>query len=322
MRADRLISLLMLLQRRGRMTAEELAAELEVSVRTIYRDLDALSASGIPVVAERGVGGGCGLLEEYRANLAALTEDEARSLFLLSVPEPLAALGLAPTLKTAYHKLSAALPGLRQEAALARPRIHLDWTPWRKARSEPQLQAVYRAIQEGRRLHIGYRLANLIPVEQAVDPCGLVAKAGAWYLVFSSAGKLNWRRVASLETVEVLEQPCRLPEDFDLAAFWSGVCARVEQENLAYRVRLRVQPPALPALRDQARALAPGPEPGEDGWQTCELYFESLPEARRCVLSLGGAVEVLEPEPLRRSVADFAAQTASLYAQKASVSHN
>ena len=147
MRADRLLSILMLLQARGKMSAQALADELEVSVRTIYRDLDALSAAGVPVYAERGPGGGCLLLDSYRTTLTGLTRDEVRALFALSIPSALSELGIDDEARTALYKLSAALPASRRpDEAGSRQRVHLDPEGWSDPKAPaPHLQRIYQA---------------------------------------------------------------------------------------------------------------------------------------------------------------------------------
>src|SRR5512147_1801731 len=202
MRADRLLSLLMLLQARGRMTAQELAQELEVSERTIYRDINALSASGVPIYAESGPGGGCALLDSYRTNLTGLTADEARALFMLSIPAPLDQLGVTQELKTALLKLSAALPEARRhDEARIRQRIHLDSLGWfQEAGAEPHLQTLYRAVWEDRKVAVTLRLefgAFLqTQIEQVIAPYGLVAKAGVWHIVAAVDDRLRVYRAA------------------------------------------------------------------------------------------------------------------------------
>ncbi len=315
MRADRLIALLMLLQSRGRLTAEALSAELEVSVRTIYRDLEALSTAGIPVYAERGVGGGCALLEDYRANLASLTEAEARSLFILSVPEPLAALGMGQTLKSAYLKLAAALPGLRRSQELGRARVHLDWSGWRSSPVAPHLMTAYQAAAENRCLNIRYSLANGMLIDQLVEPYGVVAKAGTWYLVYAAKGKLSWLRLSDLREAEIKDQAFSPPVEFDLAAYWQVACAEVEREARAYRVLVRADPAVVPVLTGQPEAAIAGLLPSGQAWQEVALYFDSFEAARERLLALGRAVEIVAPEPLRRSVLDFAAQICDFYNQ-------
>ena len=172
MRADRLLSILLLLQGRGRMTAEELAEELEVSVRTIYRDIDALSAAGVPVYTDRGPGGGCSLLESYRTNLTGLTQSEVQALFMLSIPSPLVDLGVSQELRMALLKLSAALPKAAQRAEeRARSRIHLDSTWWfQSGEPVPHLPTIQEALWTDRKLVVRYRLPFASQVERRVDP--------------------------------------------------------------------------------------------------------------------------------------------------------
>ena len=312
MRADRLISILMILQEHGQVRAEDLATRLEVSVRTIYRDLDALSTAGIPVYAERGVGGGCGLMEEYRASLSALTEDEVRLLLLLSIPEPLEALGLGGTLQTAYHKLAAAFPAIRARQAGSMPRIYLDWAGWKLRQAAPLLPVVYRAVTENRRLRIRYSLPNRIQVEQKVDPYGLVAKAGAWYLIFAVHARLDWRLVTSLDSAELSAETFDLPPEFNLEGFWKEACARVEREAVPYRARVRVDGALLAHLSTRPWS---GLRSHPSGQVDIDLEFESFYDARQYILGQGRAMEVLEPEPLRRSVLDFAEQVVGVYSK-------
>ena len=165
MRADRLLSILMLLQARGRLTAGELARELEVSERTIYRDVDALSASGVPIYGDRGPDGGYALLDSYRTSLTGLTEREVRALFMLSIPAPLADLGVDGELRTALHKLAAALPDARRgDEERVRRRIHLDAVWWsREHEPVPYLAAIHEAVWQDRRLSIRYRQAFGVP---------------------------------------------------------------------------------------------------------------------------------------------------------------
>src|SRR5437868_4520088 len=185
MRADRLLSLLMLLQARGRMTAHDLAEELEVSERTIYRDVEALGIAGVPVVAERGPGGGCALLDGYRTNLTGLTEAELRALFLSTVSGPLADLGLKEAVNAAMLKLSAALPQVRlHDVDHMRQRVHLDPAAWfQPEEPTPYLNAIQDAVWHDQRLDITYRRVDGRRSKQCVEPYGLVAKASTWYFV-------------------------------------------------------------------------------------------------------------------------------------------
>lgn len=325
MRADRLLSILMLLQSRGRLTAEQLAQEVEVSVRTIYRDLDALSAAGVPVYAERGPGGGCALLEDYRTTLTGLTPDEVRALFMLSIPAPLADLGLSRELKAALLKLSASLPPSRRAVEVqARQRFHLDPTGWSEAAEPvPHLSTLHQAVWQDRLLRLTYRLPFDAQGVWQVEPYGLVAKANVWHLVCRRNGHMRVLRVSRVADARLDEGTFTRPASFDLVAFWQEWCAEIEAHQPSYVAIVRAAPQLLPWLpdhfgakiRDQI-ASAQRQDAGEataGGWLTLTLPFESLEEARDKLLALGGAVEVLSPRALRASVADYAAQILALY---------
>jgi predicted DNA-binding transcriptional regulator YafY len=320
MRADRLLSILLLLQARGRMTAQQLAAELEVSVRTIYRDLDALSAAGVPVYAERGPGGGCALLDSYRTTLTGLTQDQVRALFMLGIPAPLAELGMGQELRGALIKLAASLPASRRaDEAQVRGRIHLDSVAWfETAEPVPHLQTIQRAVWADRRLHLVYHLPFDARAEWQVDPYGLVAKASTWYLVCARDGQVRSLRVSRILDARVVDQAFERPADFDLVAFWQAWCAEVESHRPHYPATVRVAPvliPWLPALFGEKirNAMAQADPPDAEGWITLNLPFETLEDARGRLLALGGAVEVLQPQALRDSVCDYARQIAGLY---------
>jgi len=315
MRADRLLNMLLLLQTRGRLTAAELAAELEVSERTIYRDLDALSGAGIPVYAERGPGGGCSLLDSYRTTLTGLSENEVRALFLLSVPSPLADLGIAGEIKTALLKLVAAKPPDSDPVAR---RIHLDTTWWFESDNPaPHLRPLYEALIAERQVMLRYRQAFGTEVERLADPYGLVAKAGVWYLVCGQNDRVRVHRVSHLLAASVTDEGFPYPAGFDLASFWADWCTRAESVRAIYPVIVRVSPDLarwLPSILGDSIREAIEAVPADDvGWLTLTLPFESLEAARARLLGWGGAVEVLAPEALRRSVADFAEQIVARY---------
>ncbi len=320
MRADRLLSIMMLLQARGRMTAQDLAAELEVSVRTIYRDLDALSMAGVPVYAERGPGGGCALLDSYRTTLTGLTQDEIRALFMLSIPAPLAELGVDHELKAALLKLSAALPATRRHTEeRVRQRIHLDSEGWFESREPvPHLRTIQQALWQDRRLIITCQLRFETQAEWVVEPYGLVAKANIWHLVCAREGSVRVYRASRILDASLLDEPCLRPTDFDLLAFWQEWCTAAEENRPVYPVSARVSPDFvswLPYYFGEAigEEIARAGPPDADGWVIVTLPFESLEGARDRILSFGRAVEVLAPVALRRSVLDHAAQTVSLY---------
>jgi predicted DNA-binding transcriptional regulator YafY len=324
MRADRLISLLMLLQSRGRMTAHELAELLEVSERTIYRDVEALSGSGVPLYAEHGPGGGLALLDSYRTNLTGLNEGELRALFMMfSLPGPLDKLGVRQELKSAMLKLSAALPNAsRKDEEKVRQRFYLDWSWWfHNQEPVPHLVAIRQAVWEERPLRLHYRNFLSILTSLEVKPYGLVAKAGIWYLVAGVDSAQRVFQISFLADVEVLEGTFTQPADFDLAAFWQRWCAEYEQNQHAFQARLRVSPALVRILplyfgRRVSDLLAEAGPPDAEGWFTITLSFESLEAARDRILNFGSAAEVLEPLALRCTLLDYAEQIVSFYRKK------
>jgi len=320
MRADRLLSILMILQARGKVTALALGEELEVSERTIYRDVEALSGAGVPLYAERGPGGGIALLEDYRTNLTGLNGDEVRALFMLSIPSPLMQLGVGQELRAAMLKLSAALPeSRRREQQGARQRIHLDAAWWgQSGLPGPHLLTVQQAVWQDRRLRIVTRTHFGAEIELSVDPLGLVAKASEWYLV--ARREDGWRvfKVSDLVKADLLEQSFLRPPDFDLPGFWAAYCRQVESERGLFWAELRISAALaweLPVrLGDRAPlVLAEAGPPDETGWRRVRMPFDSLELARDKILTFGGAAEVLEPPALARSVADFADQIRRVY---------
>lgn len=325
MRADRLLALLMLLQSRERMTAQKLAEELEVSERTIYRDLDALSAAGVPVYAQRGPGGGCALLDSYRTDLTGLTEDEARALFMLSIPGPLADLGVSQELKAALSKMSAALPAAqRRDAEHVRQRVHLDATGWFQPEEPvPHLRTIQEAVWGDRKLDIKYRRADSTPGERVVDPYGLVAKASIWYMVAAVGEQMRVYRVSRVQAATLTEEPFERPKGFDLASYWTEWCAEFEASRPRYPFTLRVAPEFIPVLPQvfgegvHALIAQAGP-PDAEGWLTLSMTLETLGMARSYVLGFGTMVEVLEPQELRDSVLDFASRIVAFYTRERS----
>lgn len=322
MRADRLLTLLMLLQVRGRLTAQKLSEELEVSERTIYRDLDALSAAGVPVYAERGPGGGCALLDSYRTSLTGMTEDEVRALFMLSIPSPLADLGVGPELKAALLKLSASLPAAQQrDAERVRQRIHLDASGWfQPAESTLHLPTIQEAVWQDRKLQVTYRRADGSQRQRLVEPYGLVAKVGVWYLVRALEGRLGVYRVSRIQEASLTDETFERPAGFSLADYWAEWCAEFESSRPHYDVTLRVAPEFIPELPQiygegvHAKIEAAGP-PGEQGWLTLPFTFETPEIARGHVLSMGVMVEVVEPQALRQNVIDFAKRIVEFYGE-------
>jgi predicted DNA-binding transcriptional regulator YafY len=319
MRADRLLSILLILQTQGCLTAKELAAELEVSERTIYRDMDALSSAGVPVYAERGPGGGCFLLESYRTNLTSLTRDEISALFMLSIPTPLVDLGLDHDVKTAYLKLSAALPDLfRQERETSQDRIHLDPSPWFQDKEYiPHLLTINRGISEDRKIDFNYQLAFGAQIKHLVEPYGLVSKETEWYFIFSQTGVISVVRLSDILESQLSEEKFILPAEFDLVEFWKAWCSRRESNIPRFEVQILIKPELLELLKLSRSPLLLDVHESDlathDGWQKMTLHFESFEKARKQVLSFGSAVEVLSPISLRKSIQDFAHQIMKVY---------
>jgi predicted DNA-binding transcriptional regulator YafY len=329
-RASRLLSVLLLLQNRGRVTARELADELEVSIRTIYRDMDALSASGVPVYADRGPDGGYSLLEGYRTQLTGMTAEEADALALSGMPGAAAELGLGRVLAAAQLKVQAALPGeLSDRAGRIAERFHLDAPGWfREADHVPTLTGVADAVWNQRVLRVRYRRwatgGREPEVERELEPLGLVLKAGTWYLVARpheagpDTGPRTYRvaRVLDLETLDVRFDR---PDDFDLWKYWHRRTQELTDALYQAEATVRMSPRALELAQVRlsphtARALAEGSWPAdEDGWVRAVIPIESLAHARGELLALGADVEVLAPPALREQMIETAHALAALY---------
>ncbi|MER7462774.1 YafY family protein [Streptomyces sp. NPDC097981] len=325
MKSSRLLSILLLLQTRGRMTAAELAQELEVSVRTVYRDAEALAEAGVPLYADAGHSGGYRLLDGYRTRLTGLNTGEAEALFLTGMPGPAAELGLGQALSAAQLKLRAALPAeLREQADRMRLRFHLDAPGWYAEHEEtPYLAQVADAVWRGRVIEVRYRRwKEPQEVDRRLEPYGLVLKAGRWYLVAAPAGpegpaQPRTYRVDQILAVRETAQECGLPEGFELAAHW-----RRAQEEFHARLHpeealVRLSPRGAARLTGaQARALAACgvPDPELAGWTRAALPVESPEQAEEQFLSLGPEAEVLSPPALRSRIRATLAAMTSRYA--------
>ena len=320
MRADRLLSILLLLQARGRMTARQLAGEMEVTERTIYRDINALSSAGVPVYGLAGPNGGFRLLESYRTNLTGLTAAEARALLMLRIPAVMDDLGLADALQAALLKLSAALPDARrEEEERVRQGFHFDSRGWGHSTEHvPHLQTVHQAVLQQRKLLVTFRPRFATEIERLVAPYGLVAKTGTWHLVFVLNAAVRVRAVADFLDVRLVEERFDRPQTFDLAEFWDAWCAEHAQHQTSFSVVVRVSPRLLPELpRRFGDRIRSGPAQAHAseaaGWSRLVLTYGSLEEAREHILGFGRAIEVLEPYALRRSIRDYAEQIVDLY---------
>jgi predicted DNA-binding transcriptional regulator YafY len=281
--------------------------------------MDALGAAGIPVYAERGMGGGWALSEAYQTNLTGLNEAEIQALFLATPPQLLADLGLHQAADAALIKLMAALPAIsRHDAEFARQRIHVDGAGWLRAHEQvPFLPAVQEALWQDRKLRLTYQRGDDCTVERLVDPLGLVAKGSIWYLVAAVDGSTRTYRVARVRAASVADQPCQRPADFDLAAHWEQSSIEFRANLPRYPATLRADPAGLPALRAPGRYArverVEGPD--EDGWLRVDMLFEEEHNACEYVLSFGPRIEVLLPQSLRELVRQAAEGIVALYAR-------
>lgn len=319
MRASRLLSILLLLQARGRMTARALAEELEISVRTVHRDIDDLSASGVPVYADRGRTGGFQLLDGYRTQLTGLTAAEAESLFLAGLPGPAAELGLGEAMAVAHLKLLAALPGERREGAeRVAARFHLDPVGWyRQAERADLLPTLARAVWEPRKIRVRYGAWNEV-ADRELEPLGLVLKGGVWYLVAQAGGKARTYRVSSIRTLETTDVAFARPDGFDLAAYWEASSKAFEAQLYTGQATVRLSPRGMwmlaqlpQAVEEMARATA-GPADTE-GWVTAAIPIETVEHAAGEILKLGVEAEVLGPPDLRARMAEIVRRLAGVY---------
>ncbi|MFC7262020.1 helix-turn-helix transcriptional regulator [Streptomyces lutosisoli] len=317
MKSDRLLSILLLLQTRGRVPAHELADRLEVSVRTIYRDVEALSASGVPVYAERGRHGGIELLAGFRTDVTGLTADESRALFILAAQGAHAALGLDAALGSALRKVMAALPAPHRPAAeITSRRVLVDATRWKGGPQRAvDLDVLQDAVFTDRRLRLRYRHGgDAEPRTYTVDPYGLVSKAGVWYLVADRRGKPQLFRADRVRTATLLPDPVRRRPGVELGDAWEVLRRQVEERPGGLDVTVRVQRSRLDMfLRLNAAALSELPEDdGTSEWVIAGLSHGSIREART-LLAFGDTVEVLAPAEVREELAGTAAAISALY---------
>ena len=323
MRASRLVSLLLLLQARGQLTAGELAAELEVSERTVHRDVEALSASGVPIYAERGAHGGIRLVDGYRTRLTGMTGEEAEALFLAGLPGPAAELGLGTVVAAAQLKVLASLPPeLRARASRLVERFHLDAGDWfRASQPVPHLAALSDAVWSSTRITIEYDRGEG-PARRVLEPLGLVLKAGTWYVVAAVEGQVRTYRVSRVVAAEPGTEPFERPPGFDLGAYWAEAAAAYERDVARIEVVIRVRPDRLEQLRDavgNAVMLAADylAEPDPEGWLRLRLRLDWPGEAHATLLKAGRWVEVLAPAEIRARVASTARAIAERYAADA-----
>lgn len=317
MRTSRLVSMLLMLQMRGRVTAQALADEFEVSIRTVYRDVEQLGAAGVPIYADRGPGGGFALLDGYRARLTGITRAEAETLSIAGLTGAASDLGLSEQLRAAQLKLVSALPDAAPDVSPIGSRLHVDTSNWyRRPAAVPHLPLLASAVWQQRRISMHYESWDSEGL-RIREPLGLVLKGGDWYLVARVRTQMRTYRVAAITRLTVLDESFERPENFDLRAEWTASVARFEQGLLTGTAKLRVTPEGMAQLErlgaaafEQARS-----EPSaKAGWLDVMLPVEKIEQAAGQLLSLGACVEVLEPRELRERLRSLAQRIARLNA--------
>lgn len=317
MRADRLLSLLMMLQLRGRTTAGDLSTQLGVSVRTVYRDIETLIQSGVPISSDRGRTGGVRLAHGYQTRLTGLSADEAQALPFASVAVAAAALGFAETAEAARLKVLAALPRTtREQAYHASERFYLDPADWyRRSTTPPHLRLVAAAVWAGHVVQMDYESWSGRR-RRFVEPLGLVLKAGTWYMVGRQETRMSIYRVESIRRVHILPRKYIQPQNFDLATVWQEEVSRFESSLRRLRATIRVAQSAMSRVdrlgADAAEAIHLA-QPDQDGWRHATIWIESIGHAAGMLLGLGSEIEVLAPKGLRLELAKRATQVCTLY---------
>jgi len=318
-RAERLISILMTLQVRGHVTAEALAERLEVSTRTIYRDIDALSRSGVPVITDRGRGGGVSLVAGYKTELTGLSATESEALAFLGIDAAAAALGLAASAEAARLKVFAALPAAsRARAHRAHECFHLDPVDWyRRGTTPPHLRTIAAATWNSQSVELDYTSWTR-RTTRMVDPLGVVLKAGCWYLLarLSSKGSMHVFRLESVRGATVLARNFPRPKSFDLGRAWREEASRFEASLRKMKASLRVAPAAMSNIdrlgSEAADAIRAG-APDRKGWRKATIWMESIPYAAGLLLGFSTDIEVLSPPRLREELARRACGVSELY---------
>ncbi|HEX8997644.1 MAG TPA: YafY family protein [Ktedonobacterales bacterium] len=333
MRADRLLAILLLLQTHRRLSARELAARLEVSPRTVQRDMQALSSAGAPVYAAHGSQGGWSLLDGYHTDLTALSHTEAHSLTLLAPAQLLDDLGLRQAATTGLAKLLASLPDAqRRTTDDIRQRVYVDAAGWRAtAEQTPAFGDIQEALWRDRKVWMRYARNDGSQVERIVEPLGLVAKGRIWYLVAraedaGNAGDVGnvgnmgnmgdhaprTYRISRIASARLLDAPVSRPPDFDLGAYWASAQAAFTASLPRYPASVRIQASALPFARAMWRyaTFEEVGSPDASGWLTARVTFENREEACFCLLGLATQAEALAPDELARMVTERACQVA------------
>ncbi|MPV55106.1 transcriptional regulator [Burkholderia sp. HI2761] len=321
MKASRLLSIMMMLQARGRMTAPALAEALEVSERTILRDIDQLSTAGVPIWGDRGRNGGFQLRDGWSTDLTGLTEHEAHALILAGLPGPASELGLDGMATSARLKMIASLPpGARERADRVASRLHVDTVDWYRAQETPEfLREVADAVWGAYRIDVKYQSWRGMS-RRALEPLGLVLKGGAWYLVARVAGKAGALtfRLANIRELEATHRRFRRPARFDLAAHWRDAMSRYEADLYRLTAHIAVSPRAETWLANARIETAPvSPDAGSPdvpaGWKALLMPIESIEHGARKLLGYGAQVRILGPQALKDRFIDELSQLKALY---------
>ena len=318
MRGDRLISILLMLQAQGQMTAKELAERLEVSERTIYRDMEALSGAGIPVVAERGINGGWSLLDDYQTTLTGLKESEIRALFVPLSEQLLDDLGLTRISEEARNKLIASLPSVyRQNAKDVWNRIYVDTRAWRhKKEKAASFEVLKDAIWKDQKLKIVYQRADGQTADRIVAPLGLVAKGSNWYLIASKEnGEIRNYRASRIQSAVFVRETFDRPENFDIAHVWRSSTKEFIERLPTYEVRVKAAQDILPRLSftNYFVRIIETNEVDQEGWIPVTLSFDTEEEAKRYILGFAEHIRIIEPKELHGKILNMAESIVAHY---------
>lgn len=321
MRGDRLISILLLLQSNGKTTAKELSKKLEVSERTIYRDMEALSRTGIPIFAQRGKNGGWSLLEDYQTDLTGLKEAEVQALFFPPSTQLLDDLGLAQTSEDAWNKLIASLPSIyRENAKEVWNRIHVDTSAWfNREEKIASIEVLKKAIWKNKKLRIEYERADGVANERIVKPLGLVAKENRWYFIAAKEnGDIRNYRASRIRLVSPTEEIFERPKDFNLPQYWESSIKAFIEKLPRYEVCVEVAPSILAELKLSGYYvhIVEGERRVQEGWLPVKLAFETEIEARRYILGFIDQIRVIEPIQLNDKILEMAEAAVKFYKHK------
>ncbi|WP_078382494.1 helix-turn-helix transcriptional regulator [Sutcliffiella halmapala] len=318
MRGDRLLSILLLLQAQGQMTAKELSERLEVSERTIYRDMEALSGTGIPVYAERGKNGGWSLLEGYQTDLTGLKEAEIRALFVSPSNQLLDDLGMSRISEEARSKLITSLPTIyREHAKDVWNRIYIDTSSWRKQKEKiVTFEVLKQAIWQANKLKMVYQRADGKTDERIVDPLGLVAKGSLWYFIAAKEnGEIRSFRASRIHDATPIDETFERPDNFDLAQYWSSSTKAFLEKLPTYEVGVEVTETILPRLTFTNRfvRIIEMENRTRDGWIPVKLSFDTEEEAWGYILGFADQIRVKEPKELSEKIHEMAEATVAFY---------